>query len=58
VFIVGGQVLWLAAGVLAVASLLGGWIGGRLTRRLPAVALRVLVILVGLVAAAVAFAGR
>lgn len=58
VFVVGGKVLWSAAAILAVSSLLGGWLGGRITRRLPAVALRVLVILVGIVAATVAFLGR
>lgn len=55
IFVIGGQVLWSAAAVLAVSSLLGGWLGGRITRRLPASALRALVIVVGLVAAAVAF---
>ena len=55
IFIIGGQVLWSAAAVLAVSSLLGGWLGGRLTRRMPAAALRVLVIVVGLVAATAAF---
>lgn len=55
IFIIGGQVLWSAAAVLAVSSLLGVWVGGRLTRRMPAAALRVLVIVVGLVAATAAF---
>jgi uncharacterized membrane protein YfcA len=57
VFVIGGQVLWAAAGILAVSSLLGGWIGGRITRRLPAGALRGLVIAVGVVAAISAFMG-
>jgi uncharacterized membrane protein YfcA len=55
VFIIGGQVLWSAAAVLAASSLLGGWLGGRITRRLPAPALRALVIVIGLVAAIAAF---
>ncbi len=55
IFIIGGQVLWSAAAVLAVSSLLGGWLGGRLTRRMPPAALRALVIVVGLVAATAAF---
>jgi uncharacterized membrane protein YfcA len=55
IFILGGQVLWSAAAVLAVSSLLGGWLGGRITRRLPAPALRALVIIIGLVAATAAF---
>lgn len=58
VFIVGGQVLWSAAAVLAVSSLLGGWLGGRITRKMPASALRALVIVVGVVAALTAFLGR
>lgn len=57
VFIIGGQVLWSAAAVLAVSSLLGGWIGGRITRRMPASALRALIIVVGVVAAMSAFLG-
>lgn len=57
VFVVGGKVLWSAAAILAVSSLLGGWLGGRVTRRLPAVALRALVIVVGVVAALAAFVG-
>lgn len=57
VFVVGGQVLWSAAAVLAGSSLLGGWLGGRITRRLPATALRALIIGVGVVAAVVAFLG-
>jgi uncharacterized membrane protein YfcA len=57
VFVIAGQVLFAAAGVLAVSSLLGGWIGGRITRRLPAGALRGLVIAVGVVAAISAFMG-
>lgn len=55
VFIIGGQVLWWAAVVLAISSLMGGLLGGRITRRLPARALRGLVIAVGLVAAVAAF---
>lgn len=57
VFIVGGQVLWWAAAVLAASSLVGGWIGGRITRRLPASALRGLIIAIGIIAAASAFLG-
>lgn len=55
VFIAGGKVVWWAVLVLSVSSLLGGWIGGRLTRRLPVVALRVLVVVVGVLAAGIAF---
>ncbi len=55
VFILGGQVLWLSAAVLAVSSLLGGGVGGRVTRTMPAPALRILVIVVGLIAAVSSF---
>ncbi|MCU0279924.1 MAG: sulfite exporter TauE/SafE family protein [Candidatus Nanopelagicales bacterium] len=55
VFVAGGQVLWSAAAVLAISSLLGGLLGGRVTRRLPPSALRALVIVVGVVAALAAF---
>jgi uncharacterized membrane protein YfcA len=57
VFIAGGAVWWLGAAVLAVSSLLGGWVGGRVTRRLAPAALRALVVVVGLVAAVAAFVG-
>lgn len=56
-FMLAGQVMWLAAAVMAVSSLLGGWVGGRLTRRLPPAGLRALVVAVGLVAAFLAFRG-
>lgn len=56
VFIVGGQVLWGAAALLAVSSLAGGLLGGRITRRMPPAALRALIIVVGLVAAGSALA--
>jgi uncharacterized membrane protein YfcA len=55
VFMAWGQVWWLAAGVLAVSSVFGGLVGGRMTRRMPASALRVLIIAVGLVAAGSTF---
>ena len=55
VFILGGQVVWTAAAVLAVSSLFGGGIGGRVTSQMPAAALRSLVIVVGLIAAGSAF---
>ena len=55
VFILGGKVLWLSAAVLAVSSLLGGGVGGRVTRTMPARALRILVIVVGLIAAISSF---
>lgn len=55
VFIAGGRVWWAAAGILAVSSLAGGLLGGGVTRRMPAQALRILIIVVGLTAAVATF---
>ena len=41
---------WLAAGLIAVGSVLGGVIGARVGRRLSPVALRGLIVVVGLCA--------
>ena len=57
VFIIGGEVLYGAAAALAVSSLIGGLLGGKVTRRMPARALRALVVVVGLVAAGFAMLG-
>lgn len=51
VFVVGADVAWHDAGVLTVTSLVGGYLGARLSRRLPAPVFRVVVIGLGLVAA-------
>ena len=51
VFAVGADVAWGAAGVLAVASLLGGYVGASVARRLPAPLLRAVIIAIGTVAA-------
>ena len=48
IFLVHGTVWWLPAGLLALGTLLGGWAGATVARRLPAAALRVIVIVVGL----------
>ena len=50
VFALSGSVVWLAALCIAVGSVPGGYIGGRLARRLPAWALRILVVVIGCVA--------
>ena len=52
VFAVSGRVWWWAALVLAVSALAGGTVGARTARRLPPAALRVAVVVVGLVATA------
>jgi uncharacterized membrane protein YfcA len=47
VFVVHGSLVWAAAGLLAIGSLVGGWAGARGARRLPAPALRVAVVAIG-----------
>ena len=49
VFIVHGSIAWQAAGLLALGSLLGGWAGALLARRLPGGWLRVVIVVVGVV---------
>jgi uncharacterized membrane protein YfcA len=48
VFALNGAVVWLAALAIAVGSIPGGYVGGRLARRLPAAALRGLVVAIGI----------
>jgi len=57
VFVVAAHVSWQYAGLLAVASLVGGYAGARLSLRVPAGPLRVVIILIGLAAAARLLAG-
>lgn len=56
VFAVSGSVLWTAAVCLAVGSLPGGYLGGRLARRLPQTAFRALIIVIGVAATVYLFA--
>lgn len=51
VFVTFAHVAWLAVGLIAAGSTAGGLIGARFGRRLPAGVLRVIIVLVGLVAA-------
>lgn len=51
IFLVRAPVAWGAAGLLAGASLAGGYAGARFSRRIPAPLLRACVVTVGLVAA-------
>jgi hypothetical protein len=50
VFIVVAHVAWIAVALIAVGSLIGGLIGARIGRRLPPIALRAVIVLVGLAA--------
>ncbi|MFI9785599.1 sulfite exporter TauE/SafE family protein [Kitasatospora sp. NPDC051984] len=49
-FVLTSTVDWTAAGLIAVGSTLGGMLGAKVGRRLPPVALRTLIVLVGLTA--------
>lgn len=50
-FLFSGQVVWLAAGIMAVSALLGGAAGGRLAGRINPAVLRWIVISIGLAVA-------
>lgn len=52
IFLVVADVDWAAAGLLAAGSVVGGYVGARLGRLLPPTPFRVLVVLTGVVAAA------
>jgi uncharacterized membrane protein YfcA len=47
VFVVHAHLAWGAVAMLAVGSVVGGWAGAHLARRLPAPALRVVVVAIG-----------
>ncbi len=51
VFVVFAHVAWLAVGLVAVGSTAGGLLGARFGRHLPPVALRVLIVVIGVIAA-------
>jgi uncharacterized membrane protein YfcA len=48
VFLIHGGLAWEAVGLLAAGSLMGGWIGARIALSIPATALRIVVVAVGL----------
>ena len=49
-FIFVADVDWLAAGLIAVGSTIGGFLGARYGRKLPPIALRVLIVCIGILA--------
>jgi hypothetical protein len=51
VFIAVTHVDWVLAGLIAVGSTIGGYFGARYGRRLPPMALRVLIVVIGVIAA-------
>ena len=50
-FVFAAHVIWEVAALIAVGSVVGGQIGAHVGRRLPASALRVIIVTVGLIAA-------
>jgi hypothetical protein len=56
VFLIHGGLVWEAVALLAAGSLVGGWIGARVALAIPANALRLVVVVVGLVTAVKLFA--
>jgi uncharacterized protein len=57
VFVVGGVVDWRIAGLIAVGSAVGGVLGARVGRRIPAPVLRILIVVVALSAAVIIATG-
>jgi uncharacterized protein len=51
VFVIFANVDWLAVGLIAAGSTVGGLIGARVGRRLPPLALRIIVVIIGIIAA-------
>jgi uncharacterized membrane protein YfcA len=49
-FVIVADVDWLAAALIAVGSTIGGFVGARYGRKLPPVALRCLIVVIGVVA--------
>jgi uncharacterized protein len=52
VFVIRGGILWPIAGLIALGSIIGGQIGARVGRKIPPVALRGAIVVVGITAAA------
>jgi uncharacterized membrane protein YfcA len=50
VFMITAQLDWAAAGLVAAGAILGGMLGARIGRRLPPLALRALIVVIGIVA--------
>jgi uncharacterized membrane protein YfcA len=54
-FLFSGQVVWLAAGVMAVGAIAGGMIGGKLAGRIKPETLRVVVVVLGVLVSIIYF---
>lgn len=57
VFVIHGDIAWLDAALLAPSCVVGGYVGARLARRLPAAVVRIVVIALGLATAIRLLAG-
>ncbi|MCC6537833.1 MAG: sulfite exporter TauE/SafE family protein [Bryobacterales bacterium] len=55
IFVIEGKVVWQFAIPMALASIAGGYVGARLARKLPASAVRAIVIAMGFIVAGYAF---
>jgi uncharacterized membrane protein YfcA len=47
VFVIHARLVWDVVGLLALGSLIGGFVGARIARRVPTLALRIIVVLIG-----------
>jgi len=54
-FLFSGQVVWLAAGVMAVGAIAGGLLGGRLAGRIKPETLRAIVVVIGILVSLIYF---
>jgi hypothetical protein len=54
-FLFSGQVVWLAAAVMAVGAMIGGALGGRLAGRISSILLRRIVVTIGVVVSLIYF---
>ncbi len=52
IFVVVAEVDWVAAELLAAGSVVGGYVGARVGRRIPPTLFRVLIVIAGVTAAA------
>jgi len=51
IFVIFAHVAWLAVAMIAVGTAIGGLIGAKVGRRLPPIALRIVIVLIGIVSA-------
>lgn len=49
IVVASGRINWLVVGLIATGSMLGGWVGARYGRRLSPTALRIIIVVVGLI---------